>query len=159
MPTPYPQKYLIQRKNTYYYRRRVPSALKHCFKNPIFMLSLKTSDISYAEYICNGYNRYFDQLLSNEILCTMSSRRPANVMDFTLKRTTAPDGTVKEEVEITPDDLKACLDAGMTPEQSANYFKELTKISKEITCTLQNTQNQNSKGLYKAGRYGHYDAL
>lgn len=31
----------------------------------------------------------------------------------------------------------------MKPEQSANYFKEFTKISKEITCTLQNTQNQN----------------
>lgn len=62
----------------------------------------------------------------------MSSRRPPNAIDFTVKQTVAPDGTVTNEVEIKPEDIKACLDSGMSPEESAAYFRELSRINNEL---------------------------
>ncbi len=62
----------------------------------------------------------------------MKSARPKNVIDFTLKRTVEPNGNVIEEINVTPDDIKATIECGMTPEQSLAYFHELAKINREL---------------------------
>lgn len=61
----------------------------------------------------------------------MKSFRPPNAVDFTVKRTVEPNGNVVEEVNVTPEDIKATIDCGMTPEQSQAYFRELAKINRE----------------------------
>lgn len=127
-----PHKYLIQRRQTFYYRRRIPALLKHLFGRIEFNVSLKTADLNDAKKICSRYDRYFDDLITNEIIRTMSSHRPKNAVDFTVKRTVKPDGTVTEEITVTPEDTKACIESGLTPEQSLTYFRELAKLNQEL---------------------------
>jgi len=117
--------YIIRRRNSYYYRRRIPNVLKHLFPQKEFIVSLKTSNHSDAKKLAYRYDSYFDNLISAEIVNMMKPPRPKNAIDLIIKETIDAQGNQSREVAITPEDIKACSESGMSPEQMQQFFTEI----------------------------------
>ena len=63
--------YLIKRRQSYYYRRRVHVLLKAFFSGKEFIISLQTKHFRDTKKLANRYDDYFDQLLCQEKLIAL----------------------------------------------------------------------------------------
>ena len=113
--------YLIKRRQSYYYRRRVPVLLKAFFTSKEFVISLQTKHFTDAKKLANRYDDYFAHLLFQEKIKNMDID-PRRIHGFTTK--TDSDGS--KTTEFTPEDIKALSNAGYSPEQMTHLFQSLT---------------------------------
>ena len=121
MLTPSSHNYLIKRRQSYYYRRRVPVLLKAFFTGKEFVTSLQTKHFNDAKKLANHYDDYFDQLLYQAKLKKMDID-PRRIHGFTTKT----DSNGSKTTEFTPDDIRALSNAGYSPEQMTYLFQSLT---------------------------------
>jgi integrase len=111
--TPSNHTYLTKRRRAYYYRRRIPSLLKHLFPQSEFIVSLKTTEFSDAKKLASRYDSYFDDLLSQEIIKKMRIPDPSSIRRLTVQA----DSQGNKKVEITPEDIQGLSQAGLSSEQ------------------------------------------
>jgi integrase len=115
MPTPHDR--LFKRADIYYYRRRVPVNLRLFFKTPVFVVSLKTSQISNAKRLANCYDLHFDFLKNKAI---MDKIDPSQIHKLTMSR----DASGELKVEVTPDDMRELI--AFSPDQLAAIFNSFS---------------------------------
>lgn len=111
----YKQNRIVKRCNIYYYRRRVPSLLKHIFQKSEFVVSLKTSCFSDAQKLSFRYDSYFNNLITNELLKAMAIPYP-NLKNIN-KLTVNDNG-----IQITPEDIAALKAAGVPADRIENII-------------------------------------
>lgn len=116
---PADQSYLTLRHKTYYYRRRIPALLKHLFQQKEFFVSLKTSHLNDAKKRAEQYDYYFHNLLAKEIIKTMRLPDPKDIIGLTVKS----DSHGNKKIELTPEDIFAFKDAGLSAQQIEAIIK------------------------------------
>jgi integrase len=110
---PADQSYLTLRHKTYYYRRRIPALLKHLFQQKEFFVSLKTTNLNDAKNRAEQYDYYFSNLLAKEAIKSMRLPDPKNIIRLTVQS----DSQGNKKVELTPEDIVAFKDAGLSAQQ------------------------------------------
>lgn len=105
--------YLKQRREAYYYRRRIPRLLQHLFSQSEYIVSLQTTELKDAKKLADRYDSWFDDLLSQEIIKKMRIPDPSKIRRLTVQA----DQQGNKKVEITPEDLIGFCNAGLSAEQ------------------------------------------
>ncbi len=116
--------YIVKRRHSYYYRRRVPVLLKAFFSGKEFIISLQTKHFRDAKKLANRYDDYFTQLLFQEKLKNMDID-PSKIHGFTIK--TNSDGS--KTTEVTPEIMESYVKAGLSPDQIATILNGLIEIN------------------------------
>lgn len=139
MLTPSSHNYLIKRRQSYYYRRRVPVLLKAFFTGKEFVTSLQTKHFNDAKKLANRYDGYFDQLLYQEKLKNMDID-PSKIHSLIVKKN--PDGS--QSAELTPEHILAYSQAGLTPELIKQLALEVQDKMEAAQATQENTLQSDS---------------
>ena len=85
MLAPSNRTYLKQRRETYYYRRRIPRLLQHLFPQSEYIISLQTTELKDAKNLADRYDSWFDNLLSQEIIKKMGIPDPSKIRRLTVQ--------------------------------------------------------------------------
>jgi hypothetical protein len=105
--------YLTQRRQTYYYRRRIPLLLQPLFDGVEFIVSLQTSHFQDAKTLTTRYDNWFDQLIHQATIKKMRLPDPSKIIGFTVRT----DKEGNKAVDFPVDEIIALRAAGFTAEE------------------------------------------
>jgi integrase len=105
--------YLTQRRQTYYYRRRIPRLLQPLFDGVEFIVSLQTPHFQDAKRLATRYDNWFDQLICQEIIKNMQTPDPRKIIGFSIKT----DKEGNKAIDFPVEEIIALRAAGFTAEE------------------------------------------
>lgn len=125
--------YLTNRNGIFYFRRAIPLALRPMLGKREVIISLRTRDPREAIHLSHIVAAKVEALFSQNPMTKKKSNTFKTSWVFKLDH---PDGT-SETREVTPQDIAAMKDAGMSPEQISDVLQSTIPTSPPLVATGQ----------------------